>query len=163
MAALDTKWWHAQLNLAYRVVLHYLRKLWPWAPRFGRERFLHNYVPEGLPPATPAWRDIAHEPGRCTLCGACDEACPLMLERSRAEFLGPMQTIASAARAAPHLEDVAQTLSTMTSDTCTSCRLCEPACPEDIPILTLAAALDAQRDVIERARAGDVRLALPEA
>ena len=55
-----------------------------------------------------------------------------------------------------------KTLRTMTSDDCTSCRLCEPACPEDIPILKLAAALENQLAVIEAAQAGDVRGALTE-
>lgn len=153
MALVDRKWVHAQLFLAWRVIVHYGRKLWPFGPRYGLERFVANYVPEGLPWATEESRALAHEPGRCTLCGACDDACPLLRGLPRA-FLGPMTMVSSAARAAPHFEDAADTFRTMTEPDCEACRACEAACPEDIPILRLAAGFLAQLHIIEEARRG---------
>jgi succinate dehydrogenase/fumarate reductase-like Fe-S protein len=136
------------------VVLHYARFLWPWRKRFGLERFKQNYIPEGLPAASPASRDMGHEPGRCTVCGACDSACPLVLKLPRAEFLGPMRMVTSATRAAPHFEDASTTLRTMAGPACEGCRLCDEACPEDIPLVDLARLLVEQLDVIERAKSG---------
>jgi succinate dehydrogenase/fumarate reductase-like Fe-S protein len=159
--ALDTKWLHAQLNLAFKVVAHYLKKLWPWAPRYGLQRFQENYVVEGLPPATLSFRESAAKAGQCTTCGACDRACPLLVTRN--DFVGPMALVVTAARAAPHLEHAKATLAILTSETCTSCRRCEPACPEDIPIVDLAAHLQAQLDVVDAARAGRVPISGPEA
>lgn len=152
MASLDLKWWHAQVNLAWRMTVHYLRKLWPWRQRYGLERFRQNYVHEGLPPATEATRDIAHEPGRCTTCGACDDACPLLTRLSPAEFLGPMAMVISGARAAPHFADVETTLRTMVGATCASCRACDAACPEGIPVTRLAEVLLGQLACIEGAK-----------
>ncbi len=156
--ALDSKWLHAQLNLAWKVVVHYVRALWPWAPRFGLVRFQENYVVEGLPPATPAFRALAHQPGRCTVCGLCDAACPILHtdHGAKADFLGPMGFVVGGARAAPYLDDVGDALALLCSPTCTECRACELACPEAIPILGLAAALQAQRDVVSLAKKGKV-------
>lgn len=150
--ALDRKWLHAQLNLAWKVVVHYVAKLWPWSQRFGLERFQENYVVEGLPPATASFRDLAHQPGRCTTCGACDAACPLL--RTDRDFMGPMAFVVAGARAAPHLDDVRETLAVLTDRACADCRRCELACPEDIPILAIAHHLAAQRVVVQQARAG---------
>ena len=149
---LDRKWLHAQFNLGWQLVVHTAKKLWPWRERFGLERYQHNYVHEGLPPSTPAFRALAHEAGRCTSCGACDAVCPIVAARD-GEFLGPMAFILSGARGAPHLDDVVTTLRVLTSETCTSCARCVVACPERIPILEVASVLHAQHDVIERARA----------
>lgn len=154
MALVDRKWVHAQLFLAWRVVVHYARKLWPWSPRYGLERFVSNYVPEGLPWATERTRALAHEPGRCTLCGACDDACPLLRELPRHAFLGPLSMVASAARAAPHFEDAADTFRKMAEPGCAGCRACEQACPEDIPLLAIAEDALAQLHIIEEARRG---------
>lgn len=162
MASFDRKWVHAQLNLAWRVIIHYARKLWPWSPRYGLPRFVSNYVPEGLPWATERSRALGHEPGRCTLCGACDDACPLLLALPRHVFLGPMTMVSSAARAAPHYEDAADTFRKMTEPSCDACRACEAACPEDIPLLSLAALYLDQLAIIEDARrAGDEPRRLP--
>lgn len=156
--ALDSKWLHAQLNLAWKVVVHYVRALWPWAPRFGLVRFQENYVVEGLAPATPEFRALAETLGTCTVCGACDAACPLLLpsHAASANFIGPMGFIVGGARAAPYLDDVADALAILTSPSCSECRACELACPEAIPITALAVALQAQRDVVSRAKQGIV-------
>ncbi len=123
---MDRKWLHAQLNLAWKVVTHYVAKLWPWSQRSGR----------------------------CTTCGACDAACPIL--RTDRDFMGPMAFIVAGARAAPHLDDVNDTLAILTQPACAECTQCERACPEAIPILAVAHALTAQRAVIHEARAGRI-------
>lgn len=159
--ALDRKWLHAQFNLGFKLVVHYLKKLWPWSPRYGLERFQQNYVVDGLPPATLAFRKLAEEPGRCTTCGACDRACPI-LDTNR-DFIGPMRFVVSGARAAPHLDDVKDTLRILTEPTCTDCKKCEAACPEAIPILAIAAGLKDAQAVVVAARAGTVPISAGEA
>lgn len=156
--ALDRKWLHAQLNLAWKVVVHYVRALWPWAPRFGLVRFQQNYVVDGLPPATAAFRALAPQAGRCTVCGVCDARCPILStdHPARADFVGPMGFVVAGTRAAPYLDDIADALAILNSKTCTDCRACEAACPEHIPILGLAAAAQAQREVVAKARSGTV-------
>jgi formate hydrogenlyase subunit 6/NADH:ubiquinone oxidoreductase subunit I len=156
--ALDIKWMHAQLNLAWRVVVHYTKKLIPGMPRFGIQRFQENYVAEGLPPATLSFRAVAHEPGRCTGCGVCDSVCPILQRQvatvSADDFLGPMRFIQAGARSAPHLVDVRRELDVLTSDVCVNCRQCDRHCPERIPIADVAAALAAQLHTINRAKQG---------
>lgn len=152
MASLDLKWLHAQANLAWRTVVHYARKLWPWRERFGLERFRSNYVHEGLPPATLAMRALAHEPGRCTLCGTCDDVCPLVTRLPRTEFVGPMALVICGARAAPHLAEVETTLRTLVGPTCTACKACDAACPEQIPITRLGELLLGQLACVEGAK-----------
>ena len=158
--ALDWKWLHATLNLGAQVVVHYLKKLWPWSPRYGLERFQHNYVVEGLPPATSTSRSLAHEPGRCTVCGVCDRACPVLGDDVVArDFAGPMAFVVAGARAAPHADDVADALRVLTSPGCADCRRCEAACPESIPILAVARAVQDARDVVVQAQRGVLPLA----
>lgn len=159
MALVDRKWLHAQLFLAWRVIVHYARKLWPFGPRYGLERFVSNYVAEGLPWATEESRALAHEPGRCTLCGACDDACPLLRGLPRA-FLGPMAMVSSAARAASDFEHAVDTFQKMSEPDCAACRACEVACPEDIPLLRVAEGCLAQLHIIEEARSGGERQSL---
>lgn len=173
MAAFDSRWLHAQLWLAWRLVRHWLLKLWPWSEHYGFQRFQENYVAEGLPPTSAAFRLLAHEPGRCTSCGMCDEVCPILRGTLEAEqrpsqgaFLGPMTFVQAGARAAPHLEDIKDTLATLNAGACTTCRLCDATCPERIPIAKLAVVFEEQRVVIERAKQGqlpiqDAKRALP--
>lgn len=170
MASFDSKWLHAQFFLAWRLVMHFARKLWPWAPRYGFARFQENYVAEGLPPSLPDFRLQAHQLGRCTACHACDEACPILRGSVSVDcpdgFLGPMGFILAGARGAPHLDDLKGTLAVLNGPTCAGCRACDAACPERIPIAELAAILEEQRAIIVRARAGqlpitDAKRALP--
>ena len=169
VAGLDLRWAHAQANLAWKLVRHWLRKLWPWAPRYGFARFQENYVPEGLPPSTPAFRLLAHEPGRCTACSVCDQVCPILHKEVACEdpqFLGPMTFILSASRAAPQLDDVKATLATLNGEVCGNCRKCDAACPEGIPIAKLAVVIEEQRMIVVKARQGtlpitDAKRALP--
>ena len=114
MASLDTKWLHAQLFLAWRLVMHFARKLWPWAPRYGFARFQENYVAEGLPPTLPDFRLLAPELGRCTACKLCDDVCPILRGTVSVDcpdgFLGPATFVLSGARSATNLEDLKGTL-----------------------------------------------------
>jgi ferredoxin len=153
MASLDLKWWHAQANLGWRAFVHYFSKLWPWRARYGLERFRANYVHEGLPPAAPAHRALAHEPGRCTACGNCDSACPVLHDHDLQGFIGPMAFVVGGARSGPHLPDVRETLRILNGPLCADCRACDAACPERIPITAIAAALAEQLEVIDGARA----------
>jgi Fe-S-cluster-containing hydrogenase component 2 len=135
--------------------LHYLRKLWPWSPRFGLARFQQNYVVEGLPPFPPDHRAFAHEAGRCTGCGACDDACPILAGSTPVaadDFAGPASFVVSGARSTQQLDDLAFALDTMTGPVCAGCRACDRACPEHIPVTSLAAALQAQRRAVQAAR-----------
>lgn len=163
MARLDLKLFHAYVNLAWRTVIHYLRKLNPFHTRFGIARFKANYVPEGLPWATVPWRELAHQAGRCTACGACDGACPIVQRgvvpvghtaEQAALFQGPMALVLSGARAAPHLRDARADLDILRSKTCQECRACDRACPESIPIAGLAAGLLEQLAIIDESRGG---------
>ena len=170
VASLDLRWLHAQANLAWKLVAHYLKKLWPWAPRYGLAQFQKSYVAEGLPPSTPAFRAIAHEPGRCTACTQCDTVCPILRgdKTVPGDFVGPMTFVLSVARSAPNLEDARATLAALNGPVCDACRACDAACPERIPIAQLAAVLEDQRVVIERAKQGvlplgDVRALPPPA
>jgi formate hydrogenlyase subunit 6/NADH:ubiquinone oxidoreductase subunit I len=169
VASFDHRWLHAQFNLAWKLVRHWLLKLWPWAERFGFARFQENYVPEGLPPSTPDFRLLAHEPGRCTSCRMCDEVCPILLGDVACEdpqFLGPMTFILAATRQAPHLDDVKLTLAALNGPVCSACRKCDATCPERIPIAKLAVVYEEQRMIVERSRQGtlpitDARPPLP--
>ncbi len=171
--ALDGKWLHAQFNLAIKVVVHYAMKLWPWAPRFGLVRFQENYVVEGLAPVPADQRaEMAHHAGRCTGCGACDDACPILAgdtDVDAGSFMGPRAFVTAGARAAPLLGDIEETLTVLTSSVCAGCRRCDVVCPEAIPITSLASALAAQQAVVLAARAGtmpimpkNVKAALPQ-
>ena len=163
MASLDTKWLHAQLFLAWRLVMHFARKLWPWAPRYGFARFQENYVAEGLPPTLPAFRLLAPELGRCTACKLCDDVCPLLRGTVSVDcpdgFLGPATFVLSGARSATNLEDLKGTLAALNGPVCGGCRACDAACPERIPIAKLAATLEEHRLIIERARHGQLPIA----
>ena len=159
---LDRKWLYAKVNLASRVVVHYLRRLWPWSPRYGLLRFQQNYIVESLPPATLAHRDLAATPGRCTGCGSCDDVCPILAGSTdvrAGDFGGPHAFVVAGARAATHLDDVAVALDTLTGPVCAGCNACDRACPERIPILALAASLQAQRRVVDAARKGRMPIA----
>lgn len=137
------------MNLGYRTVLHYLRLLWPFGPKYDAAMFRENYVPEGLPPLLEEARDRAHFAGQCTVCGACDAECPLLAEPSGdARFAGPMSYVVSGARQSPTLVHIEAELEVLTGSTCARCRACVAACPEDIPILALASDHRAQLAVI---------------
>jgi formate hydrogenlyase subunit 6/NADH:ubiquinone oxidoreductase subunit I len=154
---LDRKWFHAKVHLGTRVVLHFLRKAWPWSPRFGLSRFQQNYVVEELPPFTPAHRARGHEAGRCTGCGVCDDVCPIVAGCAPIPadtFMGPHAFVVAGARSSPHLADIAVALDTLTGSFCTTCRACDRACPEAIPVTAVAALLQGQRKAIETARHG---------
>ena len=131
------KWWHAQFNLGWRSFLHYLKKLWPWFPKAGFEQFKKNYVLEGLPIYSSAFRKIAYEPGRCIVCGLCDAACPI-LQAKEPNFLGPMRLVVSAMRGGPLSQYAINEFAFLGQQDCVSCQACEKACPEQIPILKLA-------------------------
>lgn len=159
----DVKRLHALANLALKVVTHFLRKLWPWSPRFGLVRFQENYVVEGLAPVPMLQRStLAHQPGRCTGCGVCDEVCPVLAGPDGADFAGPRSFVVAGARASHLAADIDSTLRVLVSPVCQDCKACDRACPEVIPITSLALALAAQHQVVLAARGGTVPI-LPDA
>jgi ferredoxin len=158
MASLDTKWLVAQLNLAWRVVVHAANMLVPRRARDGLAQFHQNYLADALVAATPASRALSSMAGRCTVCGLCDDVCPL-LRTAHDEFMGPQAFVVSGLRATPQLVDLRSTLQVLQGETCRSCRACVSACPVDIPILELAqhqraalAVVDDNADTRVRAR-----------
>jgi ferredoxin len=169
--AFDVKRLHALVNLALKVVVHFLRKLWPWSERFGVVRFQENYVVEGLAPMPLLQRStLAHEPGRCTGCGVCDDVCPILngtpggpdrVAIDARDFAGPRAFVVAGARASHLLADVRSTLDVLASPVCQGCKACDVACPEVIPITALAVALAAQHQVVLTARAGTMPI-LPD-
>ncbi len=134
----NTKWWHAQFNLGWRSFLHYLKIMWPWAPKADLNQFQKNYVPEGLPQYSILHRQIAHEPGRCTACGLCDASCPILRTGTNGAFLGPMRLVIGAMRGGPILQYVMADFAFFNNESCATCRECQKACPEEISILKLA-------------------------
>ena len=112
--------------------------MWPWSPKAGLNQFQKKYVPEGLPHYSVSHRQIAHEPGRCTTCGLCDAACPVLRKGINGAFLGPMRLVVSAMRGGPLSQFAMKDFTFFTSEDCLTCRICEKACPEEIPILKLA-------------------------
>ena len=164
MAGFDFKWLHAQANLAFRLVIHYIKKALPFTARYGVERFQQNYLPDGLPPLSPAMRAQAFEAGRCTTCGACDAVCPILrgpqaitvlddaartaLPAGGVGFLGPMGFVVCGARQAPAFGDIVDTTATLLGSFCGACRRCDEICPEHIPILALAQTVATQQRTI---------------
>ena len=153
MAQAKIKLLYAIANLGWRFLIHWLRRLNPLFDAFDKRRFLKNYVPEGLPPTPKAAIGLTEAAGRCTSCGECDRVCPLLRPGAGASpFLGPMHFVISGFRAAPAFEALRADLDTMVGQTCNGCRACLAACPERIPILSLAAHAQHQREVVARAR-----------
>jgi Fe-S-cluster-containing hydrogenase component 2 len=157
VAAFDYKWIHAQLNLAWRVVVHYSKKLWPWSKRYGLLRFQQNYLVEGLPPDTHHSRLLRVQVGRCTGCHRCDDVCPIVRGESSvpaASFIGPHGLVAAASRTATHITELPSQLSIINGDVCAACRRCDAACPEGIPIAAVGAELLRGLRVVENAAQG---------
>ena len=143
MTALNSsslKWWHAQFNLAWRSVCHYIKKLSPWHKRHGLAQFQENYVSEGLFAYTPQLRAIAYKASHCTTCGACDAVCPLI----KTNFIGPMRLVVSGMRGGSSMAALKNDFAMMAGTDCVSCQACEKACPEEIPIFALAIGFSGQ-------------------
>jgi len=143
MRVFDKKWCFAQLNLAYRLLLHLIK--WPFARMVphGEKRFLQNYgVDLGFLPSAE-FSALLHEPSRCTACGLCDVACPLIgiglvTAGEPLNFIGPMHLVLGAMQGGERLKAAKAELLIMSDRSCDSCRACDRACPEHIPITQLA-------------------------
>lgn len=149
---IDQKWFHAQLNLTKHVIYHALKYLIPWRQKTGLKLFKANYVEEGLPSFTKAHRDIGHKASKCTTCGLCDARCPKYANNEIAGFIGPMRMVASGFRGGTNLLDIESQIEVMLEEGCQDCKLCEVACPEQIPIIELSEHFSQQIQEIKRLR-----------
>jgi len=71
----------------------------------------------------------------CTGCEACNQVCPLVAAGDVVVFSGPMEIPLRHFRAAPDFHAALRTLQVF--DRCGPCRVCEEACPQQVPILEL--------------------------
>lgn len=141
--------------LGFRALfVHPVRLLVTPRHRRGRERFIANYVSEGLIPLAnpdPAFM-------RCIGCGLCDLECPLagkpLGSLGNAPFLGPSVVARAWTRATPDLTHVASSLERL-PDACGSCRRCEEVCPTRVPLNALFVWANEKLDETRRALSPD--------
>jgi ferredoxin len=69
--------------------------------------------------------------------------------------MGPQAFVVAGARGGIPLEHILPPVTTFLGPVCAGCRACEAICPQEIPILGLAAALRDQHRVVVAARNAD--------
>jgi heterodisulfide reductase subunit C len=80
-------------------------------------------------PLSSADKDQMESFSRCFNCGFCDTVCPALLEQPREKFPGPSYLVTTLARSLPDFWAVRLDLSL-----CDGCKLCQKACPNQVPI-----------------------------
>jgi ferredoxin len=142
----------ALLSLGFRaLVLHPIRELLTPADRKGKARFLANYAPEGLVPATAQDRAEMERFGGCINCGVCDAVCPICGTVPPSEWRGPSLFALAYSRATPELVHLRGPISLL--DRCGTCRLCQDSCPRRVPLLEIFAFTRRKLVEVDAARA----------
>ncbi len=91
----------------------------------GEERFLDNYVSEGMAPMTAADEDLIREIGRCIHCGLCEAVCP-----------GPVDRWTTYSRATAMSVDAAASVPAACDAACNDC---VDICPTGVPLTEIPA------------------------
>lgn len=116
----------AKLNLAWALVIHFLKR--PFADN-GYEAFLDYYKPDRLIPLSQVDKTCLLKFSQCLNCGLCDAVCPALEQKPREIFPGPSYLVTTLTRATPDFWAADLDLSL-----CESCRRCESACPNRVPV-----------------------------
>jgi succinate dehydrogenase/fumarate reductase-like Fe-S protein len=142
----------ALLALGVRaLVLHPIRALFTPARRKGKARFLANYAPEGLVPASARDRAEMERFGGCINCGVCDSVCPICGTVPASEWRGPSLFALAYSRATPELVHLRGPISLL--ERCGTCRLCHDSCPRAVPLLDIFAFTRRKLAEVDAARA----------
>src|SRR5204862_5776701 len=95
--------------------------------RKGKARFLANYAPEALVPATPQDRkDLLRFTG-CINCGLCDAVCPIVGAVPPSQWRGPSLFALAYSRATPELPFLRGPVAL--PGRCGWCPRCRAVCP----------------------------------
>jgi succinate dehydrogenase/fumarate reductase-like Fe-S protein len=153
---------YALLSLGFRaLVLHPLRELFTPFERKGKARFLSNYAPEGLVPATGQDRAQMERFGGCINCGVCDAVCPICGTVAASDWRGPSLFALAYSRATPELVHLRGPISLL--DRCGTCRACQDSCPRGVPLLEIFAFTRRKLVEVDAARAPALLPAEPAA
>lgn len=117
----------AKLNLAWALLLHFLRKL--QRKTRGYEAFIENYREDRLVPLSEVDKDWLLRFSRCFNCGICDTVCPALDRLPSEVFPGPSYLVTTLTRATPDFWAAGVNLSM-----CEGCQLCEQVCPNQVPV-----------------------------
>lgn len=118
----------ALLNLAFSLVLHFLRRLCFWK-KTGLKQFDENYRQDGLLPLTSQDQKILFSFSACINCRLCDTACPAIFKIPRERFPGPSFVLTTYSRSFKNLW-----ASSLDLSLCQDCAACHQVCPNNIDV-----------------------------
>ncbi len=116
----------AKLNLAWALLLHFLRK--PFH-KIGYAAFRENYRADRLVPMSTVDKDWLHRFSQCLNCGLCDAICPALGTLPRETFPGPSYLVTTLTRSSPDFWAAG-----VDTSLCEGCRHCESVCPNLVPV-----------------------------
>ena len=116
----------AKLNLAWALVLHFLRRPFHLS---GYQAFLDNYRADRLVPLSQVDKTWLLKFSQCLNCGLCDAVCPALGVLPRGDFPGPSYLVTTLTRATSDFWAAGVDLSM-----CEGCRRCETVCPNRVPV-----------------------------